>query len=201
MTPSSRPSTEQRRATRRDSTRNRQQLLDAAGDMLREDPDSVTVVAVARRAGLSPATAYRHFPSLDDLRDAYLLEVVRALRDYSRASTATGPALFGDVLREWGRLLNVHGTAMVQLRSRRGFLERLRDQDPVITAVHDAWERPIRELIAFHDDPDETFLRALMLCNALFDPREVLDLVAAGQSMEAALALLSSAYRGAVARL
>jgi AcrR family transcriptional regulator len=169
--------------------------------MLRESPDSVTVVAVARRAGLSPATAYRHFPSLDDLRDAYLLDVMRVLRDYSRASTATGPALFDEVLKEWGCLLNRHGTAMVQLRSRRGFLQRLRDHDPVITAVHDAWGRPIRELTATHDRPDEIFLHALMLANVLFDPREVLDLVDAGQPVVDALALLSRAYHGAIAQL
>jgi hypothetical protein len=40
-----------------------------------------------------------------------------------------------------------------------------------------------------------------MLVNVLFDPREVLDLVAAGQPMVDALALLSSAYHGAITQL
>jgi AcrR family transcriptional regulator len=193
--------TGRRDPVRGDARRNRRKLLDAAGALLRSAPDSVTIVAVARAAGLSPATAYRHFPSLDDLRGAYLLDVVEALGEFSAARAERGPALFDVVVREWGRLVARHGGAMVQLRSRRGFLERLRDHDPVIVAVRDAWERPLRELMASHDTPPESFFPALMLCNMIFDPREILDLVGDGAPMEAVLGLLSTAYDAALRSL
>jgi AcrR family transcriptional regulator len=185
-------------STRSDAIRNRRGLLAAAGELLREAPDTVTVLAVARRAGLSPATAYRYFPTLEQLRAAYLHEVVLALRDYSQACGATGTDLFEETLHEWGRLLEEHGTAMVALRSRRGFLERLRANDDVITTVRDAWERPIRAVMATLNTPPEYFDHALQLCNLLVDPREILDLLATGMTMPHVLDHLTRTYYGAI---
>nr|WP_279497819.1 hypothetical protein [Actinomadura rubrisoli] len=92
----------------------------------------------------------------------------------------TGKALFEDVVREWGRLLTVYGTATIHLRSRQGFLERPRGGDEVIGAVRDAWERPVRSVMRALDVPDDQFDYALFLNNIIFDPREVLDLTAVG---------------------
>ena len=186
---------------RGDARRNRRKLLEAAGEALRSAPDSVTIVAVARAAGLSPATAYRHFPSLDDLTAAYLLDVVLALGEYSDGCSEHGSALVGLVVQKWGALVARHGAAMVQLRSRRGFLERLRDDDPVILAVHDAWQRPVRELMVAYGKPSALFLPALMLCNMIFDPREILDLIDHGAPIEQALGLLTGAYDAALRSL
>jgi AcrR family transcriptional regulator len=186
---------------RSDVQRNRRELLQAAGELLRDAPEPLTLDAVARAAGLSRATAYRHFSSVEDLQTAYLLDVVLALSDYSQRRSTNGPALFDEVLEQWGRLLARHGPAMVQLRSRRGFLERLRMGDPVITAVRDAWQRPIQELMAAHHTPADAFPQALMLCNILLDPREILDLRQSGQSMRETLACLSRTYKAAIQQL
>jgi AcrR family transcriptional regulator len=178
--------------------RNRSRLLEAAGELLRTDPRDVSVPEIAKRAGLSPATAYRYFPSLEDLLNTYLRNVIVALRDYSHDCPKTGTALFEDVVHEWGRLVQVYGPAMVQLRSRQGFLERLRGDDELIGTVRDAWERPVRGVLRTLRLPDDQFDYALFLYNILFDPREVLDLLGQGLSSEDALGRLTVAYYGAL---
>ncbi len=153
---------------------------------------------VAERAGLSVATAYRYFPSLDTLINAYLLSTLVELRNYSHDCPKTGLALFEDVVAERFRLAHRYGAATVQARSRQGFLARLREQDEVITAVRDIWERPIRCVMRHFDIPDEHFDHALFLHNILFDPREILDLICDGRSDRAARERLTQAYYGAL---
>jgi AcrR family transcriptional regulator len=183
---------------RKDAEQNRRRLLDAAGDLLRTDPATVTVPRIAERAGLSPATAYRYFPSLDNLLDAYLENVIAALRDYSHDCPKRGTALFEDVVAEWARLITIYGPAMVQLRSRRGFLGRLQASDRVVVIVRDAWERPIRSVLRALGIPDEHFDRALFIYNILFDPREILGLQRHERSLEVSLAILTAAFYGAL---
>jgi AcrR family transcriptional regulator len=183
---------------RRDVLRNRRKLLEAAGEILRTEPGAAAMPLIAERAGLSVATAYRYFPTLDDLLNAYLHGVIVQLRNYSHDCTKTGVALFEDVVAEWARLLRTYGTAMVQLRSRQGFLTRLHDGDEVITSVRDAWERPIRGVMRHLGVPDEHFNHALFLYNLMFDPREILDLLDTGLTEQAALRQLTRAYYGAL---
>lgn len=186
------------RSMRRDAVRNRRRLLEAAGEILRTDPGAAAMPLVAERAGLSVATAYRYFPSIDELLGAYLHSVIVQLRNYSHDCPKTGIALFEDVAAEWARLLRTYGTAMVQLRSRRGFLARLRGGDELITSVRDAWERPIRSVMRHLGVPDEHFDHALFLYNLMFDPREILDLTGTGLPEQVALRNLAQAYYGAL---
>ncbi|MHA6622185.1 TetR/AcrR family transcriptional regulator [Pseudonocardia sp. DLS-67] len=186
------------RSMRRDAVRNRRRLLEAAGEILRTDPGAAAMPLVAERAGLSVATAYRYFPSIDELLGAYLHSVIVQLRNYSHDCPKTGVALFEDVAAEWARLLRTYGTAMVQLRSRRGFLARLRGGDELITSVRDAWERPIRSVMRHLGVPDEHFDHALFLYNLMFDPREILDLTGTGLPEQVALRNLAQAYYGAL---
>jgi hypothetical protein len=86
---------------------------------------------------------------------------------------------------------------MVQLRSRRGFLERLDADDPTVVIVRDAWERPIRSVLRALNIPDEHFDHALFIYNLRFDPREILDLQRRTGSTQASLSLLTSAYYAA----
>lgn len=153
---------------------------------------------IAEHAGLSIATAYRYFPALDELLNTYLHQVIILLRNHSHDCPKTGMALFEDVVAEWCRLLHIYGVSMVQLRSRRGLLERLREGDPVITTVREAWERPIRAVMRELDIADDRFDEALFLFNLLFDPREVLDLIGTGMSDEEALRFLITTYTGAL---
>lgn len=184
---------------RSDTIRNQRKLLEAVSELVREAPESVTMQAIAARAEIAPATAYRYFSSIDELLTAYLLQTVIELRDYSTASNATGRALFEDVLGEWIRLIGVHGPVIVQLRSRRGFLERLHAEEPVISTVYAAWEQPLRHLLRELELPTSLLAEARFLCNILFDPREVLDLTEeSGKSAATVRKRLTGAYIGAL---
>lgn len=186
------------RGERRDAVRNRQRLLEAVGEVLRTNPDALSIPVVADRAGLSVATAYRYYPSQEDLLTGYMREVVVELRDYSHDCRQTGTALFEAVARRWAQQLRLHGPALAQLRSRRGFLRRLLDQEELTGIVRDAWERPIRGVLRQLGISDDHFNHALFLYNVLFDPREVLDLIDTGLRESEAVGRLISAYYGAL---
>jgi AcrR family transcriptional regulator len=185
-------------STRRDAVRNRARLIEAMGEILRADADAATMPAVAERAGLAVATAYRYFSTIEELRTAYLQNVIVQLRNYSHDCTKTGVALFEDVVGEWARLLRTYGPAMIQIRSRHGLLARLRAGDELITAARDTWERPIRGVMRHLGIPDHHFEHALFLHNVIFDPREIQDLVQAGLTERRALRDLAQAYYGAL---
>ncbi|WP_419999944.1 TetR/AcrR family transcriptional regulator [Streptomyces boninensis] len=187
------------RKLRSDTRRNRRRLLEAVGELAREAPDQLTMQAVAARAEIGPATAYRYFSTMDDALAAYVLSVVEELRDYSAASTAEGRPLFDAVVDKWVDLLAEHGPALVQLRSRRGYLERLHSGNEIMIAVRDAWGRPVRGLLEDLGVAEEMSEYALFLANMLFDPREIQDLLQQTElSRREVITRLTEAYRGAV---
>lgn len=51
---------------RSDAQRNRERILDVAGQALAEDPGT-SLNAIAKRAQVGPGTLYRHFPTREDL--------------------------------------------------------------------------------------------------------------------------------------
>lgn len=55
---------------RRDFERNRETILRAADECFSELGPRVPIDVIAKRAGFSPATVYRHFPSREDLEKA-----------------------------------------------------------------------------------------------------------------------------------
>lgn len=67
-------------APRRDQTRNRQRLVEAAAHAVLDDGVSVSLDAVARAAGLGPSTLYRHFPTREDLMEAVLDSLLAPVR-------------------------------------------------------------------------------------------------------------------------
>lgn len=155
--------------------------------------------AIAARAEIGPATAYRYYSTVDDVLAAYVLSVVEELRDFSAASGAEGRALFDAVVDKWVDLLDEHGPALVRLRSRQGYLKRLHNGNEIIVAMRDAWARPV---LAQLDDlglPAEMLEHALFLNNMMYDPREILDLLQETDlSRREIIARLTEAYRGAL---
>lgn len=186
------------RGPRQDAVRNRNKLLAAAGEILTTDPAAVSMPAVAQQAGLSVATAYRYFSTLEELISAYVYSTIVELRNFSHDCPLTGTALFEAVAAERVSLVRVHGAATVQVRSRQGFIARLREQDPVISAVRDIWERPIRSVLRHFELGDAHFEHALFLYNVLFDPRDILDLLAADLDEAEVVRRLTGAFYGAV---
>ncbi len=77
--------TEEGAHARADALRNRAALLDAAAEVLAEEPQA-SLAEVATRAGLGRATLYRHFENREALREAIRAEVL------ARASAALADA-------------------------------------------------------------------------------------------------------------
>ncbi|WP_218148101.1 TetR/AcrR family transcriptional regulator [Lentzea xinjiangensis] len=184
---------------RSDTRRNRRRLLEAVGELAREAPDELTMQAVAARAEIGPATAYRYFSSMEEVLAAYVLSVVEELSDFTSTSTAQGRPLFDAVVDKWVDLLAQHGPALVQLRSRRGYLERLHDGNEIIATMRDAWSEPVRGLLDDIGLPHEMLEDALFLNNMIFDPREVQDLLQERRlSRREVITRLTEAYCGAL---
>ncbi|MDI2036480.1 TetR/AcrR family transcriptional regulator [Paenarthrobacter nitroguajacolicus] len=184
---------------RSDTRRNKQQLLQAVAEEIRENPGGLSMQSVAVRAKVGVTSAYRYYSSLDELLAAYTLQPLEELGDFSTACPASGPELFRTVITRWVELVLEHGEILVQLRSRHGYLERLDLGDPVIAATHRIWERPIQGLMEDRHLTPANLRRALSVCNALTDPREILDLhQTEGMTPKRIAALLAASLAGAM---
>src|SRR3954470_11976067 len=76
------------RPLRADAERNRQRLLDAAAELLRERGLDVTPHDIAHHAGVGVGTAYRRFPSKDDLIDALFEQQLGRIIEVADAAAA-----------------------------------------------------------------------------------------------------------------
>ncbi|HEX7134913.1 MAG TPA: helix-turn-helix domain-containing protein [Iamia sp.] len=78
----------------------RRRILDAVNSLLAEEhPASLSVPAVARRAGVSTATIYRHFPSKEALLDASAAAVDRQTRSWLGDEAIVPGQNLGDFMR------------------------------------------------------------------------------------------------------
>lgn len=160
-------------ARRRDSQATRRRLVDGIGTFAAEHGRSPTRLAdVAAHVGVSTATAYRYFASIDDLANAHLARLPEsAVSRFRRAGTgSTEPA---DVLHAWNRAWVTacleFAPTTVPLRSALGFLHRWRAGDPLVTYVCD---QVVPLLEAVGGDAEV----GLAVWNVVSDPREVIDL-------------------------
>ncbi|MCX5240256.1 TetR/AcrR family transcriptional regulator [Streptomyces prunicolor] len=182
---------------RSDTERNRKYLIKAAALLFENSPTPVSLAEIAKQAEVSTATAYRHFSSVEDILHAFRAQVGSELRDFSAQQTTRGVARLETVSRYWVSLVIEHGGAMAQMRSHRGYLERLRENTGYLTPQAEALAEPLRqttEELGLVDLGDE----ALFLWNALFDPRDILDLIKSGHTEDEAATRLVGALRGAL---
>ncbi|MFE4196722.1 TetR/AcrR family transcriptional regulator [Paenarthrobacter sp. NPDC056912] len=150
-------------------------LVDAAGRLFGAGR-SATMSEIALEAGISSATAYRHFTSVDDVLAAYRFEVGRELLEFSRSQETEGTDLLNAVCTKWVHLVVQHGESMVHTRSAEGYLARVRAGAYYLTVQAEALQRPLAEAskaLGIPHPGDE----ALFLWNGFFDPREIYDLI------------------------
>jgi AcrR family transcriptional regulator len=162
-----------------DSRATRQRLLAALRRLLDHGHPDLTLQTVAEEAGVSTATAYRYFGSVEDAVLAYILrfpdEVAVAFGE--RDQGETGLARLALWCRTWVELVDEGwGTSLVYLRSPEGFLARRAQGEAVISAVCRHVEPLMREALEELGTSAETVEVALFLWNAIYDPREILDL-------------------------
>jgi AcrR family transcriptional regulator len=180
-----------RTASRRsDARRTRDLLVEAVNRWVGEHGAPPARLAdVARLAGVSTATAYRHFASVDDAIQAFVLQLpIRAVEHFDASGGATGEPVeaFGRWNLAWVQACAEHGALAVHLRSSRGFLQRRDEGEPVITFACAHIEPLLARL-----DGDTTMM--LFMWNVTSDPREVLDLRRRGWSIQRIADFVTSA--------
>jgi AcrR family transcriptional regulator len=160
-------------ADRRDSRDTRRRLIEGIGSYAAAHGGPPGNLAdVARHAGVSTATAYRHFESLADLANAHLARLpARAVELFGRSRAPAGDAVarFDAWNLAWVKASLEHAETTVPLRSAKGFLARRRDGDPLVTFVSDH----VTPLLAACAVPVDV---GLAVWNVVSDPREVADL-------------------------
>jgi AcrR family transcriptional regulator len=168
---------------RSDTERNRRQIIAATARLFAARTGQVNMSAIAKEAEVSPATVYRQFDSIAEILAAFRHDVGTKLLEFSKEQTETGLAGLDAISRRWISLVIEHGEAMVPMRSRRGYLNRLREKTeylmPQAMALGEVLSQSCAELGI--EDLGE---QALFLWNTLFDPREILDLVQTAEMSE-----------------
>ncbi|MGH8995931.1 MAG: TetR/AcrR family transcriptional regulator [Acidimicrobiales bacterium] len=114
---------------RRDAQRNRDALLQAAGNLFAEEGLQAPLEQVARRAGLAIGTLYRHFPTRADLVEALLEAKLRVWLEAANRATKLPDAWAGFVL---------YLETMCELQAGdRGFADLAAGQVPVACCLDD----------------------------------------------------------------
>lgn len=164
------------KAMRSDTERNRKNLIQAAARLFEVAEDPISMTEIANEAGVSVATAYRQFASVEEVLNAYRQEVGQLLLEYSEKQTGSGLENLEKVSRYWIKLVRQRGAAMVPMRNRRGYLERLWEGAEYLLVQANAVRPPLRAAMEEMDLPDIGD-KAVFLWNILFDPREIFDLI------------------------
>ena len=130
----------ERKPMRRDAERNRIAILDAAAQVLRENPHA-SIGEIANRAGLVRVTLYGHFESRTDLVDAiFERDVAEASRQLTELDLGGDPAeaLERLISSSWRVVHN--GRAILAVAEQELPAARIRDH-------HDVPLQHVRELI------------------------------------------------------
>jgi AcrR family transcriptional regulator len=166
------------RRTRRDFLASRRDLLEAVERLLAKQGGRFSLIDLAAEAGVSTATAYRHFPDVAAALDAYYTQLVESLVTHMEAVPAGPDALtrFTAVCDLWVREAAGWGPAVVHVRSSRGFLQRLHADDPVIRRLFEALAPMLAELAAAGFIPPTPAEYGVLIWVTVFDERVVVDL-------------------------
>lgn len=185
------------KVVRTDVQRNRKALLRAAGELFNENGESPTMAEIARRSNLSLTTVYRHFRTIAEVNDAYVLDVLEEVLEFSESLQLRGPDRFEHIMRVWVTHVQNHGPALVVTRTPEGFLSRLARGDTLVGIIKRTWGTAISDLMRELDVDASLFAPALGLWNAMFDSREILDLLRTSQrGIDELSSDLTTIYRG-----
>jgi AcrR family transcriptional regulator len=167
------------RKARSDYLMSRGALLGAAERLLVDRRDAGFSLAVlAREAGVSTATAYRHFSDVRQVLEAYYENLVEELLTELSAIPAGLPPVdrFEKACRIWVRHASRWSRAAVFIRSPDGFLARLRAGDPLVTRIHGVLAPLVTDLMRAGEIATQTPEFAVLVWETLFDERVMVDL-------------------------
>lgn len=161
---------------RSDTERNRRNLIQAGARLFEVSEGPISMTEIANEAGVSVATAYRQFTSVEEVLNTYRQEVGQLLLEYSQKLSGNGLERLEKVSRYWVKLVRQRGAAMVPMRNRRGYLERLWEGAEYLLVQANAVRPALRDAMQEMGLPDIGD-KAVFLWNILFDPREIFDLI------------------------
>lgn len=162
--------------SRVDAVENRDRLIEAVGQLL-AGVGTFTLTELADHAGVSRATTYRNFSTLDDAIDAFIAQFLSGF-EAEVAAMPTGMPLdrLEGLCRAWARLVDERSRALVHVRSTEGFLSRAARDDPIIGRIHRLVRATVVDAMTAGVLPESDPDYAVFLWNLLLDPRELLDL-------------------------
>jgi AcrR family transcriptional regulator len=156
----------------------RQKLLDALGRLLEHQGLDVTLPELAREAGVSSATAYRHFDDVEEVRAEFYNRifdrVIRAIEELTERYT--GLDLFHRVCQTWVELELPWARAATYIRSAEGILERVQRGEGLSSSYHRLVTGVLDQLIAAGVIPAQDTDYAALLWLTIFDERVFVDL-------------------------
>jgi AcrR family transcriptional regulator len=171
-------SADQHAPARSDALRSRARLIDAVEQLLNSGRTDFSLPELASEAGVGVATAYRHYASPSDALQAYAARAVGELVDSFAGVDVDGDPLlrFRHYCARWVAQGQLWGSAVRHIRSPKGFIERLNQDDPSIVALHTILVGVLDDLMARGAMPtmDRTF--AVLLWITIFDERVIYDL-------------------------
>ena len=125
------------RQSRKDAQINRERVLEAAVELVRQDGEKVPMARIAERAGVGVGTLYRHFPTREDLLGALVHRSFGLALENARAAAAhEGQALDG-----------VRHFFLATLRDRDRFVLPLHGGPPVFTSATRSIQAEVRVVL------------------------------------------------------
>lgn len=163
---------------REDSRRTREMLLDVLGALLESRGLAVSLPDLAREAGVSVATVYRHFDDAHNLREQFYQRTISALvvRFTELRAQYSGLELFQEMCDEWIAMASQWARASTFIRSPEGFIERVGQKEPLTTELYDLLRPMVSELMSAGVVQERNVDYGVMLWTTLFDERVIVDL-------------------------
>jgi AcrR family transcriptional regulator len=170
-------------------------LLGAVGELLAERGPRFALTEVAARAGVSTATAYRHFSDPSAAVDAFVADLIGdLLAAFDAVPVGVDPvAELRALCREWVVRAARWGAAAVYTRSPRGVLARRDGGDPLVVGLYDRLAVRVEAGIAAGVLPVQDVRFAVLMWATLLDERVVIDLVGSGWAAEDVVERLTGA--------
>ncbi|MBC7800856.1 MAG: TetR/AcrR family transcriptional regulator [Gemmatimonadaceae bacterium] len=97
---------------RKDAERNRQKLIDAASEIMRNEGGDVPMELIAERANLTRGTLYRNFAHRQAMYEAVLEHDLKTIAEHLAAERDTDPLAF---IRRMTELMTVYDKFLVSL--------------------------------------------------------------------------------------
>lgn len=171
-------SQDRRRRLRSDFLASREVLLNAVEVLLVRQGQWFSLIDLAKEAGMSTATAYRHFNDSDEVLNAYYERLIHGLTAEIQAVPAHLSAFvrFEMICSVWVKQALRWFGAAVQIRSASGYLLRVQAGSKLICELHETLLPVVNALIESGEIPSQTQDYAVLMWVTIFDERVIADL-------------------------